>query len=245
MLDALSWMGFRGVLVRAHEGIGILVLLQVRQGVVDLSVLSLVCSDVQQEVLHGPVALWDVPVVDCEVRDGELGVGPLRELPGLEVLDGEGVGEHGLLLEVADEAVAGARGHEVGEEHAVEEDALGAEDHEFHEPAGLGHLEECEEVHALVVGLLQQRLDPAVVPLHPSEAVEMAKHAGHHSWDASHGFEEHEPDEPLAFAHGVGFGASNGVFVPCFLCRCDIVLVTSCCVGDKTQHADHGQGHAV
>jgi len=38
-----------------------------------------------------------------------------------EILDGKGVGENGFFFEVADKAVAGARGEEVAEEETVEE----------------------------------------------------------------------------------------------------------------------------
>jgi hypothetical protein len=48
---------------------------------------------------------------------------------------------------------------------------LGAEDHDAHEGTGLGHFEEGQKVHALVVGFLQQSFDPAVVALHAAHAV--------------------------------------------------------------------------
>jgi hypothetical protein len=48
---------------------------------------------------------------------------------------------------------------------------LGTEDHDAHEGAGLGHLEEGEQVHALVVTFFQQCLNPSVVALHAAHAV--------------------------------------------------------------------------
>lgn len=198
---------------------------------VDFSVLCFVGPNVQQQVLHGPVAFGHLPVVDGQIRNAELGIGPLGQLPSLEVGDGERVRQHGLFFQVAHEAMAGARGDEVGEEHGVEEDALGAQDHDLHEPAGLGHLEEGEQVHALVVRLFEQRLDPAVVALHPAQRVQVAEHAGHHAGDAGYGLQEHHADQPFPLAHGVGLGSGHGVLVACYLWLLDIVLVSSCDVG--------------
>ena len=42
----------------------------------------------------------------------------------------------------------------------------------------LCHLQECHEVHPLVLRLLQQSVDPSVVSLHPAEGVEVADHGG-------------------------------------------------------------------
>lgn len=111
--------------------------------------------------------------------------------------------------------MGGAGGDEVGEEEAVEEDTLGGEDHGFHEPAGFGHFEEGEEVHAFVVGFFQERFDPAVVAAEAADGVEVAKHAADHAGDAGDAFEEDEADEPVAFGHAgaefLGFGVF-GVF---------------------------------
>lgn len=48
---------------------------------------------------------------------------------------------------------------------------LGSKNHETHEWTRLSHLEESEQVHALVVGFLQQGFDPAVVALHAAHTV--------------------------------------------------------------------------
>lgn len=75
-------------------------------------------------------------------------------------MDDACVGEHGFFFEIADEAVAGAWRDEVGEEEAVEVDALRAEDHQAHEQAWFGDFHECEKMHALVVGFFKQGFDP-------------------------------------------------------------------------------------
>ena len=194
MFNSFARVRYARVFVRAHEGVGILVLVQITKRVVDLSMLRLVCSDIEEKVFHSPLSLGYAPVVCCEIRDHELRVCPLWEFPGVDILNSERVREHGLFLEVADEAVAGARRDEVREEHAIEEDTLSTEDHEFHKPAGLSHLEEREEVHTFVVRLFQQRFDPAVVSLHPPEAMQVPKHTGDHAWDTGYRFEEYKSD---------------------------------------------------
>ena len=79
-------------------------------------------------------------------------------------------------------------GDEVAGNEGVEEDALAAEDHEAHEPAWFGHLQEGEEVHALVVGLFEERLDPAIVSLHTADTMEVSQHTGNHTRNCGHGF---------------------------------------------------------
>ena len=123
--------------------------------------LRLVCAHIVHQVPHRAAALGHVPVRDGNIGYRKVRVGPLLEMAGLDLADDVRIGVHGLLLEVADEAVAGARRQQVGEEEAVEEDALRAQDHHLHEPPGLRQLEEGEQVHALVEGLLEERLDPA------------------------------------------------------------------------------------
>lgn len=75
-----------------------------------------------------------------------------------------GVGVHGLLLDVADEAVASLGADEVRQEEGVVHDPLGDHHRETEDGAGLLELEEGQQVHPLVLGLLQQRVDPPVVP---------------------------------------------------------------------------------
>ena len=86
--------------------------------------------------------------------------------------------------------MARARRDEVDQEIRVEDEALGEDDEAAHERRRLAHLqqqgqavlavlaaaggrqegcaclEEGEEVHALVLGLLEERMDPAVVAPH-------------------------------------------------------------------------------
>ncbi len=121
--------------------------------VIHLTMLGLVGPDVEQQIPHRPMTLGHVPILDGNL--GRLKSFPLGQLAGLDVGNGQRVRHDGLLLEITDESMAGAGRDEIGEEHAVEEDALGAEDHQTHEPAGLGHLEEGQQMHAFVVRFLE------------------------------------------------------------------------------------------
>ena len=146
------------VLVLRHVRVGVALLVEVAQRVVDLAVLGLVGAHVQQQVAHRALALGHLPVLDGDLGRGH--VLPLGQLARLQVVDGPRVRDDRLLLQVPHEAVAGARRDEVRQEEAVEEDALRAQDHQPHEPARLGELHEGEEVHALVVGLFEEGFDP-------------------------------------------------------------------------------------
>lgn len=66
MLNAWAGMRFGGVLVDRDEGIGVFGL-EIGQSVMDLSVLGLVCPDVQQQISHALMALGHVPVLDGNV----------------------------------------------------------------------------------------------------------------------------------------------------------------------------------
>ena len=52
---------------------------------------------------------------------------------------------------------------QIADEHEVERHALRGEHHGTEQGAGVAHGHECEQVHALVLGLLQQRVDPCFV----------------------------------------------------------------------------------
>ena len=162
--------------------------------------LDVTYSNVKDEILHGPVTLGHVPVADSKIGDAELGVRPLLEAAMIELKQATGISVNSLLLEVANEAVANLGGEEVRDEHGVVEDALGTEDDESHEPARLVHLEEGEEMHSLVVGLLEEGLDPALVRLEAANGLEVTQATSNHARNTSNGLEEDEADKLLSLA---------------------------------------------
>lgn len=57
--------------------------------------------------------------------------------------------------------MAGAWTDEVANEEAIEEDTLRSNNHKPCEAARLGKAEERKQMHALIVGFLEQSFDPA------------------------------------------------------------------------------------
>lgn len=191
MLEVLCWMRIALVLVFGCEWIWIELLIKVTERVIDLTVLGFVGTDVKQQVTHCSMALRHVPVLDGDVWC--LHLLEHWKLAAVNVRDGPRVSEDSFFFQIADEAMAGAWRDEVRDEEGVEPYTLRAEHHETHEPARLSHLEECEQMHALVVRLLEQRLDPAIVALHAAHRVQMAKHASDHARYASYRLQKDKP----------------------------------------------------
>ena len=95
-----------------------------------------------------------------------------------------------------------AGGNKVADKESVEEDTLGAKDHDAHESSWLAEFKEGEKVHALVVGFLDEGFDPAVISTEAAEGVKVANHTADHSGDAGDGLEKDEADKPLFGGHG-------------------------------------------
>lgn len=122
--------------------------------------LGLVRTYIQQQRSNTPLAVWHLPVLDSHLRS--LQILPLREVAFVEIIDCFGVGDDSLLFQVSDESMTDLWRDHVGEREAAEEHALRTEDHESHKGAWLGEFEECQQMHALVVGLLKECLDPGL-----------------------------------------------------------------------------------
>lgn len=133
---------------------------------VNLPVLRLVCSNHHQDIPHVRIRL-QVEVANRDVRGLE--VCPFWNHPVFKIGDRTGVGDHGLFLDIPDEAVACAWRDEVREEKGVKKDTLATEDHHSHEPTRLPEVKEGEKVETLVISLLEKSLDPGVVPLEAAD----------------------------------------------------------------------------
>ena len=70
------------------------------------------------------------------------------------------------------------------------EEELRADDAAAKEPTRLSQFHEGHQVHSLVLGLLQQRVDPALVASHETQRLEMTPRGGRHARDAGHRFQE-------------------------------------------------------
>eukprot|EP00960_Hanusia_phi_P009095 262805-Hanusia_phi.AAC.1 len=119
-----------------------------------------------------------------------------------------------LLLEVAYKAMAEARTGYVGDEEEVHEDPLGGNDGRAESVAGLLELDEREQVHALVLGLLEQRVDPSVVAIHAAQRAEMTKHPRRHSRHRRHRLEEADSANDLGLGELAEAEAREGVKGP-------------------------------
>lgn len=71
---------------------------------------------------------------------------------------------HRLLLDVTHEPVAGLRADDVRQKESVEHHPLADENREPEDRAGLLQLQERQQMHPLVLRLLEEGVDPAVVP---------------------------------------------------------------------------------
>ena len=152
---------------------------------IDVAVVSLVGAHDGDDVLERGVG-GEAPVVDGDGRGRDVG-----ELAGLEVLEELGVRVDGLLLEEADDAVRELGGEELTMEVGDEEDALDGDDEGALVPLWVRHLHEGHQVHALVLGLFQQRADPAAALLEAPEGPEVEQHAAHHPRHRRHRLQHH------------------------------------------------------
>jgi hypothetical protein len=114
---------------------------------------------IKQQVPHGTVTLGHLPVVHSDL--GSLQPLPLWQAPSVNVSNLASVRNHRLFFEIADETMDGSGADEVSEEEGIAPHALGAQHHQTHKGPWLAHLQKGEKVHALVVALLEQALNPA------------------------------------------------------------------------------------
>ena len=135
-------MGLGRILVLSSVRVRVNSLIQIAQGVVHLAMFGLVCPHVHQQILDRALILRHLPVLNSNLRC--LLIGPVRKLSVLDVIDGTRISDHCLFFKVADESMADAGRNEVGYKEAVEEDTLGAQNHEAHEETGLGEFKEGE-----------------------------------------------------------------------------------------------------
>ena len=95
---------------------------------------------------------------------------PVRQVAFIDLVQDDRVGVHGLLLKVADVAMA-RRGHQhIREEVRIEEHSLADCNTKSVQDSWVSKLEEKEQVHALVLCLLQQVMNPAMVTLQRPQA---------------------------------------------------------------------------
>ena len=175
IFERAGWLWPWVVLDGQGERISIFaLLLEVGKGVVHLSVLGFVCSDVLDQVIHGGIVAH-VPVVF-----GDLGHGLLLQLwtnPELHVTDASSVGADGLLLQVSHKPVASLWGDQIYHEEGVSKEPLADPQQGPSEDCWFGHLQKGEQVHSLVERFVVQGVDEGHVSSEHPDGVQMAQEA--------------------------------------------------------------------
>lgn len=105
---------------------------------VDFPVLALIGADIEEQVSHGAVSLRHLPVIDGNLRSFKLL--PLRYEAGVDIVNLASIRYDGLLFQVPDKSVNGARAKKIGKEQSVAPNSLGPKYHQAHEEARLDHL---------------------------------------------------------------------------------------------------------
>lgn len=123
-----------------------------RKVVIELAMASLICPNAQDDVPEHRIIFQVVVLLGLAVG---LQLCPVLKLALVQLIEENGVGVNGLLLEVSDKSVAHGWRHHVSKEVEVEEDALSCRDHQPEDDSWISHLEEEEQMHALVLRLLQ------------------------------------------------------------------------------------------
>ena len=82
--------------------------------------------------------------------------------------------------------MAPARADEEADEEGVGHDALRDEHERAHRQRGPVQLQEGQQVHALVLGLLEQSVNEAAVALHEAQALQVANHSADKARHAGH-----------------------------------------------------------
>mmetsp|Transcript_34099 Transcript_34099/g.106757 ORF Transcript_34099/g.106757 Transcript_34099/m.106757 type:complete len:230 (+) Transcript_34099:298-987(+) len=181
------------------------------EGVVDIAVVCLVHAYRKHQIPHRRIRP-QVPVVDGNLRGG-LGL-PVLELAIVDLVDDVGVGLDCLLLEVPDKAMTKARAGDVGDKEEVHKDPLGSNDGCAESVAGLLELDKREQVHALVLSLLEQRVDPSMITIHATKRSEMAEHSCCHSWYRCYCLKEADATDDLGLRELAEAKAREGIEGP-------------------------------
>ena len=220
----LLWLKFLILLDVDLVLVDVVELRDVRKVMVDRSVDSLIGSDRKDDISHAR-SFW-VQAVIVNGGDGSLHAGPQWEFVIIDGLEALGVGVDGLLLEVAHEPVGEFWCEEIHKEIEVEEYCLGSSDSHSEHHSGTSHGQENEEMHTLILGLLEQVMDPSVVLLESPKTLEVAHHTSDHAWDSSDSLEENNSVEPVALVHFIWIIAGD-----------DIKTLPNC--------SDHSKGESI
>lgn len=95
-------------------------------------------------------------------------------------------------LEVAHEAMHGRRVDDVHREESGYHHHLSTNHHHASDKVGLEHVQAQEQVHTLILGLLEESGDPSMITLHGAERTEVAQTGSHEAGDSGNAFEHNK-----------------------------------------------------
>ena len=98
-------------------------------------------------------------------------ISPINRCP--LYLQNVGIGDDGLLLQIPDEPVTKLWAYEVSRRKSRREYVLTDDDRGPENRARVLQLQKGHQMHPLVLGLLQQGVNPSVIPLHPPQGVQV------------------------------------------------------------------------
>mmetsp|Transcript_2551 Transcript_2551/g.6893 ORF Transcript_2551/g.6893 Transcript_2551/m.6893 type:complete len:393 (+) Transcript_2551:1172-2350(+) len=157
---------------------------------VNIAVLRLVGTHGVHEIKDG-ARLAELPVGSGNFR--WLRGAPCAQFAALRCLfnrlDDLGVRAACFLLHVPDESMAECRAENVRRRECHAESKLSKDDSKSQGQAGILHSHECQQVHSLIVGFLQEQLHVSAIGLHVTEGTEVADDGRHHSGNRCNRFQ--------------------------------------------------------
>ena len=106
-------------------------------------------------------------------------------------------------FEVAYKSMTCGRRKHVSKEVHIEEDSLGCCDSQSEHDTRISHFQEEEQVHPLILCLLQKMMDPSMISLKSSKTSQVTSHTSNHTRDTSHCLEENTSVKPSSFIHSI------------------------------------------
>ena len=178
--------------------LNLVVVLQVGEVMVEISVAGLVGANIQDHVPEGCIFRHLIVV------DGLLGSAhgiPNLKSASVDLIKHDSVSMHSFFFKISYKSVACRWSEQVGQEIAIEEDTLSSRNQYSVEDSWVSEPQEEEQVHSLVLCLLEQMMNPAVVALQCSQTSQVPLHPGNHSWHASNRLQEDYAVHPGALIH--------------------------------------------
>ena len=123
----------------------------------------------------------------------------VRRAAFVDFLEVQRITEYRLFLKIANDPVCSARRDQIQQKKSCVENPLREEDDQALKSRWLCDLDERHQMHPLILGLFQQRANPAVVVYHAAQASEVCDRCANHAGNGGHRFEN---DCPVAVALG-------------------------------------------